>query len=152
MLDLQRKMYDKGNTGDSVVFTRRLVLGHQIAGILALTLLSLHECFAPAAWVGGWYVASLGLIAITSRQQAWARFFVALSFAAGAVFGFYGLIWLFPAYRPAEDPVLPLTFLPLWVTLLSLGYGGVAYLWAVSQRVKRASEQGFDSRSTPANF
>jgi hypothetical protein len=152
MLDLQRQKYASGETSGSVVFTRRLIFGHIVSGLLALALLVFHECFGPAAWVGAWYLISLILIIITMKQQSWARFLVALIFTAGAGAGFYGLIWLLPAYRPAQAPLLPLSILPLWVTLFSLAYVGAAYLWAVSKRVKRASERGINLLDTPAPY
>lgn len=141
MLDVQRQ---HGNPFlQEVIFTRKILWSHLIAGALIISLLLFHELFG---WFGaalGWYLASLGAMAGFLNEHRWCRLALGGLFALITATGVHFTNHVFPTLEAPKAPLVPHSLLPVWVGVANLYYGSGCLLLLFSRRVRRAGLAGF---------
>jgi len=152
MLDLQRQKYAPCESSGSILFARKVLFAHMAAGLLVIALLLFHEFFAAAGRATVWYVLTLVVAVGMTKRVAGSRWVMSLLFAAAAATGLAVMLWVLPGIKLEQEPLLPLSVLPLWLVIASFGYGTAAYAVAVSSRLRRACEKGFTLLDTPKPY
>ena len=141
MLDVQR---NRGNPLlHEVIFTRKLMWVHMIAGAAVIALLLFHELFG---WFGAalaWYLVTLGAMVGFMNEFRWCQWILAALFAAIAATGIYFTNSVFPSLTPPKAPLVPHSLLPIWVGMANLAYGVGCLLMLFSSKVRRAGLVGF---------
>ncbi|MBE7495732.1 MAG: hypothetical protein HS117_12345 [Verrucomicrobiaceae bacterium] len=141
MLDAQR------NRGaiyrEEILFARKLLWCHMIGGAAILALLLFHELFA---WFGGalvWYAATVFTMLGFMNEQRCCRWLLGGLFAVLASSGIYFTTTVFPGLEPVKAPLIPHSFLPVWVGMANLAYAGGTVMMLFSNRIRKAGSVGF---------
>lgn len=141
MLDVQR--YRGAVYRDEVNFARKVMWGHMILGAVVITLFLFHEVFTWFAGAMGWYALSLVAMYGFMSEKPACRMLLAVVFLAGAMAGLYFINRVFPGLQPLRGPLIPLSFIPIWVGAANLCYGAGTLLLLFSGKIRRAGSVGF---------
>lgn len=141
MLDVQRNRSFKHRP--EVSFARRFFMVHMVAGVILIALLLFHELFW---WFGGallWYTASLYAMMGFMNEYRWCQWLLALLFAGLTATGLYFTTYVYPGLEPVKAPLVPHTFIPIWVGMGNLVYAVATVMMLFSSTIRKAGESGF---------
>lgn len=141
MLDVQR--YRGAVYRDEVNFTRKIMWTHMIAGAVVMTLFLFHEVFSWFAGSMVWYALSLAAMYGFMSEIRSCRLLLAVVFLLGAMAGLYFINRVYPGLQPQRVPLVPLSFIPIWVGAVNLCYGAGTLLLLFSGKIRRAGSIGF---------
>lgn len=116
---------------------------HMIMGAIIVAMLLFHELFW---WLGGatvWYAASIYIMLGYMNELNWCRLALGGLFALLCVAGLYFINIIFPTLTPIRTPLIPHTFIPIWVGFSNLLYGFAALLMLISDKIRKAGSVGF---------
>lgn len=117
--------------------------GHMLFGALVTTMFLFHELFW---WFGAsmaWYTLSLVVMYGFMSERQGFRLLLALTFLTGAMAGLYFINRVLPGAEAPRRPLLPQTFIPIWIGLANLVYGAGTLLVLFSGKIRRAGSVGF---------
>ena len=141
MLDVQR--YRGAVYRDEVQFTRKVMWVHMIFGAVVTAMFLFHELFWWFAGAMIWYGSSLVVMYGFMGVRSGFRFLLATVFLAGTLAGLYFVNQVFPGSKPPRVPLVPHSFIPMWVGLANLVYGFGTLLFLFSRKIRRAGSVGF---------
>lgn len=141
MLDVQR--YRGAVYRDEVNFARKVMWAHMIVGAVVITLFLFHEVFSWFAGAMGWYALSLVAMYGFMSEKPACRLLLAVVFLGGAGAGLYFINQVFPGLQPQRGPLIPLSFIPIWVGAANLCYGAGTLMVLFNQKIRRAGSVGF---------
>ena len=141
MLDVQR--YRGAVYRDEINFTRKVMWAHMILGALVTAMFLFHEVFL---WFAGsivWYAASLVAMYCFMSEKRHGRLLLAMWFLVEAVAGLFFINRVFPGLEAPRGPLVPHSFIPIWVGMANLCYGSGTLLLLFNGRIRRAGSVGF---------
>jgi hypothetical protein len=141
MLDAQR--YKGATYRVDVHFTRGVLWAHLGLGILVIVLMLLHELFAWAGVMTGWYLVTMLLVAGMVSAVAVCRLALGTVFLSFTVTGIYFLGQVVPHLNPDASPLLPHAVLPFWLGLANIIYAAGSVLMLTNDKVRKACSIGF---------